>query len=553
MAMREDANQTEPPIKRRELLEQSDPTTETGGVESGFQWQAHATRRKMLSGLAALATAGVVSGTVAASGRDPEEIPLPEVEGPITGGSRTGKPKESDPRDLSAWGYVEEEYFLSGEAIALGPPGLQADVADDVGDVSPYTTRMIVWRPEEMTAGSGIPARGAPGGIPSGGPPEDVPRGGGRGFSGTVMINWPNQTIQEDNPVTIMNCLDYLAEQGHIGILLSAQKQGVDGSPLGCRFWDPVRYGDLEHPGDSYSYDILSQCTKLLKEGPAGGSGSVDPLYGHRAEQVYASGVSQSAGMLLEYINRVQEMHGVVDGFMPFNTSSTPQQRDDIRDDLVPILWLTSEDEASVERREDAGLFKLWEVAGASHVNAYTSYWREQVRNRDQGSIGGVGHPEEWDEAKAGQYGEMGSGICITQGNYFPYRYALDAAIKHLDEWVRDGDEPPTADRIARDEDGNVQYDEHGNALGGLRLPPIDVPVAEYQATSCEEYDTLFGQTIQFRTAKLEELYPTHEQYVAELEAAAEDAIEAGFLLERDADDLLRRARRSDIPHGELP
>lgn len=550
--MPEDTNHSQPPIKRRELLEQSDPTATPGDEESGFQWPFQSTRRKMLTGIAALATAGVVPGTVAGNDRDPEEIPLPAVEGPITGGSRTGQPKESDPRDLSAWGYVEEEYFLSGDAIALGPPGLQADVADDIGTVSPYTTRMIVWRPEEMTEGSGTPGEGPPGDIPGERPPKDVPRDGSPGFSGTVVINWPNQTLQEDNPVTIMNCLDYLAEQGHIGILLSAQKQGIDGSPLGCRFWDPVRYGDLEHPGDSYSYDILSQCTKLLKEGPAG-AGSVDPLYGERADQVYASGVSQSAGMLLEYINRVQEMHSVVDGFLPFNTSSTPQQRSDIRDDLVPILWLTSEDEASVERRADAGLFKLWEVAGASHVNAYTSYWREQVRNRDQGNVGGTGHPEEWDEAEAGQYGEMGSGICVTQGNYFPYRYALDAGIKQLEEWVRDGDEPPTADRIARNADGTVQYDEHGNALGGLRLPPIDVPVAEYQADSCEEYDTLFGQTIQFRTAKLESLYPTHEHYVRRLEAAAEDAVDAGFLLERDANDLLRRARRSDIPQGELP
>lgn len=551
--MRDDANQAVPPIKRRELLEQSDPTAVPAESESGLEWPLQATRRKMLTGVAALATAGVVSGTVAAADRDPEEIPLPAVEGPITGGSRTGGPKESDPRDLSQWGYVEEEYFLSGEAIALGPPGLQADVADDVGAVSPYTTRMIVWRPEELTAGTGTHREGPPADTPGSGPPADVPGGGSGGFSGTVVINWPNQTLQEDNPVTIMNCLEYLAEQGHIGVLLSAQKQGVDGSPLGCRFWDPVRYGDLEHPGDTYSYDILSQCTKLLKEGPADDSGSVDPLYGQRATHVYASGVSQSAGMLLEYINRVQELHGVVDGFLPFNTGSTPQERGDIRDDLVPILWLTSEDEATVERRADAGLFKLWEVAGASHVNAYTSYWRGQVRNRDQGSVGGTGHPEEWDDAEAGQYGEMGSGICVTQGNYFPYRYALNAGIKQLDEWVRDGADPPTADRIARDDEGTVQYDEHGNALGGLRLPPIDVPVAEYQADSCEEYDTLFGQTIQFRTAKLEALYPTHEQYVAELEAAVEETVEAGFLLERDANDLLRRARRSDIPQGELP
>jgi hypothetical protein len=314
-----------------------------------------------------------------------------------------------------------------------------------------------------------------------------------------------------------------------------------------------VRYGDLSHPGDEYSYDILSQCSKLLKEGLGNGSDGVDPLQGQRAERVYASDVSQSAGMLLNYINEVQELHDVVDVFLPFNTSLTPQNEDDIRDDLAPVLWLISEDESDTVRRPDGRLFKLWSGAGASHVNAYTSYWRSVVRDRDQGSVGGEGREAEWDEAEAGQYGERGSGVCTVDGNYFPYRYVLRAGIHHLEEWVAENQAPPTADRFERDDSGNVQVDEHGNILDGLRLPPIDVPVAEYQARSCEEYDTLFGQTIQFRTAKLEDLYPTHEDYIAELETAVEETIDDGFLLERDAHDLLRRARRSDIPDGERP
>ena len=478
------------------------------------------TRRSVLGGLTALATGSVVAGTVDAE-RSETDVPVPEIEGPITGGTRTGGPKEADPRDLSQWDYVEEEYFVSGEAVALGPPGLQADVEDERGSVSEYKTRMLVQRPADV-----------------------------RDFSGTVVINWPNQTIQEDNPVTIMNTLEYQAQQGHVSVLFSAQKQGIDGSPLGVKWWDPARYGDLSHPGDSYSYDMLSQIAKALKLRPRP---ETDPLAGRHAKRVYASGVSQSAGMLLNYINLVQEDHGVLDGFMPFNTSSTPREREDIRDDLVPVLWLCSEDEADVERRPDGGLFKLWEVAGASHVNAYTSYWREKVRERDQGSVAGEGLEGEWDEREAGQYGERGSGICTTDGNYFPMRYALTAGIYHLENWVKENREPPTAPRLERDGEGGVRTDKHGNALGGLRLPPIDVPVAEYQARKCEEYDTLFGQTIQFRTETLRELYPTHDEYVAELEAAVEETVEDGFLLEWGAEDLLGRARRSDIPEGELP
>lgn len=502
------------------------------------------TRRSILGSLAALTAGGLAIGSVSGSERDPEEVPMPEVQGPIEGGARTGEPKESEPRDISEWGYVEEEYFLSGEAMALGPPGLQADTADEEGEVSEYTTRMIVWRPEDMTGSGGLQHE------PGRGPPDDPgsnPPAGRDGFSGTVHINWPNQTLQEDNPVTIINALSYMAREGHVGILLSAQKQGVDGSPAGCKPWDPVRYGDIDHPGDTYSYDILSQCTRLLKEGP--GTGSADPLAGHTAEVVYASGVSQSAGMLLNYINLVQEMHDVVDGFLPFNTSSTPSERGDVRDDLVPVLWLISEDETDEERREDAGLFKLWEVAGGSHVNYHTSYWAGLTRERDHGSAGGVGPEPAYDEREGGQYGELGSGYCTKDGNYMPYRYALRAGLDHLDQWTRYNQEPPTADRIER-EDGRAAEDEYGNAIGGLRLPVIDVPVAEYQAHGCEEYESSFGQTLQFDSETLRELYPIHEDYLAELEAAVDRTVEEGFLLEADANDLLRRAERSEIPES---
>lgn len=507
-----------PALSRRSILRVGGPMQR---LRTRDRADVRPSRRSVLTGLTTLAAGGLGVSSVVGQERSKEEIPRPTIEGPIEGGSRTGGPKEAEPRDVTTWGYVQEEYFVSGEAMALGPAGLQADTEDEVGTVSEYATRMIVYRPEN--------------------------RGD---FSGRVVINWPNQTLQEDNPVTLMNTLEYLAREGHVGILFSAQKQGVDGSPLGVTFWDPVRYGDLSHPGDEYGYDMLSQITKALKRQPRP---DPDPLGGRHAGLVYASGVSQSAGQLLNYINLVQELHGVVDGFLPFNTGSTPQHREDIRDDLVPVLWLTSEDETGVERRPDGGLFKLWEVAGASHVNAYTSYWRSVVRDRDQGSVGGEGLEAEWDEAEAGQYGEMGSGVCAAEGNFFPYRYALVAGVHHLDGWVSANREPPTAPRIERDADGTVRTDEHGNVLGGLRLPPIDVPVAEYQARRCEEYDTLFGQTIQFRTATLQELYPTHDDYLADLEDAVDDAMAEGFLLPWAADDLMERARRSDVPQGELP
>ena len=49
-------------------------------------------------------------------------------------------------------------------------------------------------------------------------------------------------------------------------------------------------------------------------------------------------------------------------------------------------------------------------------------------------------------------------------------------------------------------------------------------------------------------TAILRALYPDHEAYVAAFEAAARHGVEAGFLLARDADRVIREANAADIP-----
>ncbi|HEX9712757.1 MAG TPA: alpha/beta hydrolase domain-containing protein, partial [Actinomycetota bacterium] len=85
---------------------------------------------------------------------------------------------------------------------------------------------------------------------------------------------------------------------------------------------------------------------------------------------------------------------------------------------------------------------------------------------------------------------------------------------------------------------GTLARDQHGNALGGIRLPPIDVPAARYVSTSCG----LGGITVPFTEAELLALYPTHDAYYQPMVARTADAVEAGYLLPEDSADLLARA-----------
>lgn len=463
---------------------------------------------------------------------------LPDVEGPVTGGSVTGGPLKATVFDLEERGYVEEEYFVSGEARPLAA---FADGADGSVERASYKTRMLVYRPEHRWE-----------------------------FNGTLIANWPNL-----QPTIWVNAGHHLMREGYALAYISVQEAGVDDPvflPVPTT-WDPERYGDLHHPGDEYSYDIFTQAIRALSAPPGlrrrpgsdqegggrrrgrgrlGGRSrrrrgrgnerdATDPLDGLPVRTVLAGGLSQSAGHLMTYVNQVQETVGIIDGFLPMANGGAPRERSDLRDDLVPILFVNTEDESAAERRPDGALFRLWEVAGASHVNFWLSAYSGAVQARDF-----QGDDPSFDPVEAGQYGERADAVYgECEFNYYPARYAYRAALERLDEWVTRNREPPTPPRFER-EDGEVVTDEFGNTRGGFRVPVLDVPVATYDARAPD--CGLFGTTHRFDDETLAELYPSRDAYLEALADAVGDAVKSGLLLRADAATLLARARRADLP-----
>jgi hypothetical protein len=83
----------------------------------------------------------------------------PTVTGPVTGGEHDA-PFNAMPGDIGErYGYVEEEYFLAGEATAYAPDGDQGD--DGHGAVTPagtapYATRVLVRRPADAAVDDGF-------------------------------------------------------------------------------------------------------------------------------------------------------------------------------------------------------------------------------------------------------------------------------------------------------------------------------------------------------------------------------------------------------------
>src|SRR5205085_639761 len=133
----------------------------------------------------------------------------PTVSGPITGGIR-GLPFNATPVPLGASGYVEEEYFFTGTAR-----GSSATAA--------YTARMLVRRPTD-------PSR----------------------FNGTLVAEWTNVTDEFDNDWDWHRYFPEIMHDGFAFVVVSAQQAGYNA----LKAWDPVRYSSLNHPGDTYAYDI---------------------------------------------------------------------------------------------------------------------------------------------------------------------------------------------------------------------------------------------------------------------------------------------------------
>jgi hypothetical protein len=444
----------------------------------------------------------------------------PTVVGPTTGGRR-GWPFAASIDDVAALGYVEEEFLLEGDATSYRPTGefgYDGRWPAEPEGSAPFRTRVLIQRPAD-------PAR----------------------FNGTVIVGWNNVTAGYE----LLAELPIIFEEGFAYACASVQQVGVNGVaalPQGLKTWDPERYGSLEHPGDRFSYGIFTQAA--LAFGPDRTIELVDPMGGLSVERVVALGASQSAARLATYINAVQPVTGTFDGFLVLihfgsgasidddvvfdATSARPapvfRTRTKFRDDLeVPIMLVNSETEAPAyfaARQADTDRFRFWEVAGASHVSA-PQLGRRTARAERDGLIGRA-NP--------------------NPPSHISYVPAASAALGHLQRWMTGGPPPPTQSLIEMSGDPTeIQRDEHANALGGVRMPGVEVPVAHNTGVSpVEGLGGLGGGNEPFAKEKLIALYGDHDRYVARFSEATAAAVTAGVLRAGEADQLVNEARESE-------
>jgi hypothetical protein len=128
---------------------------------------------------------------------------------------------------------------------------------------------------------------------------------------------------------------------------------------------------------------------------------------------------------------------------------------------------------------------------------------------------------------------------CGVPINDAPFHVVGKAALRHLVTWVESGEPPPMAARLELSEGDapDIQRDPDGIAQGGVRTPPVDVPVQVLSGVPGPNTDViclLLGSTRPLAADRIAELYASTEEYQEQYDAAVDEAIEAGYVLDAD-------------------
>ncbi len=533
----------------------------------------HHKPRAVLAGALLLGSAAAPA-VAAASDVAPFTVALPSVSGPIPSTS-TNFAATIDGFDVQPpvpSGYIEEEYFFSGQGnlYEYTPTGIEVVTpcpeSATLGCTNiPYTTRMIVKRPAD-------PGR----------------------FSGTVVIEPLNPSANYDIAAVWDRSLDHFVRRGDIFVGWTSKSVVVDT----LKSWNPTRYAELDWPYvpftpggnsgvyDGITFDIAAQIGALFKV-----NGADSPIHEYNVKHVIEAGFSQDGSFTFTQANIFHNLERMPDGgaiyggyvpggttgpsninfgLTPAGTLPTGDPRYQMQPRDAPVIHINTETEVALGaasglpyRRPDsdapADRYRLWEVPGASHVSNDFSAPVITLQ-LDQAEISkipvsdlpplGCTHMEYVTGPISGVPG-------VVDPNPFPFAYTANAAFADLNQWIDFSLPPPKASRIEVTDStpAEIARDEFGNALGGVRTPYLDVPTATYVPTDTVAHTTalsgfcvLYGYAEPFEQPHLASLYVNQFDYASRFSVDAAKLVFERFWLEPDAKLAIDKAVQARVP-----
>ena len=244
--------------------------------------------------------------------------PLPAVEGPITEGGPMWPGLRVPGPDPADFGYVTEEYFVSGTANG-----------------QPYKTRILLRRPQ---------------------PAER--------FSGIVVA----ESMHSNGfAVTFQPAMKSVLLRGHLHVEIAAQQGNVNTTLKG---FNAQRYASLAIASGQQTSEIIAQVGMLLKSDPANRR-----LILQGTSQ--ASGVLRNYQAQKHFQSRMGDGSPIVDGYLATSTLGSAQMMVvDVPTVHMPTMTEVNSGAQSgnLFRRADSdepgNRYRLYEVAGMPHANS---------------------------------------------------------------------------------------------------------------------------------------------------------------------------------------
>jgi hypothetical protein len=434
----------------------------------------------MKTGLCAVVLMCVISGVTSSEAATP---PVPTISGPIGGpGLMYPNPPVSivpTAAKVEDFPYVTEEYFVSG-------------MAKD----APYSTRIIVRRPQDASTFSGVVI-------------SEALHAGGR----SLVFEWSR--------VSILTRKHMFVEIVHSAANINLLKT-----------FNAERYASL-NIAMGQTNEVIAQAGMLIKSGTG-------PFAAYKVRTITLMGTSASSGTVRNYLAdhpnlRMANGGPIFDGFLLTSTNgNTPLPIVDVPMVQMPTQTevVTWAERGIAYRRPDSdepgNRFRLYEVAGMPHNNS-----------RDSPAFQ--------------------NDPCTLPVTDFPAGAFTGLALNYLVDWITKGKTPPHAppievDQNAANDGSHLALDEHGNAKGGIRNVWVDVPTATNGVFGKGKTDAqdrlcqLAGTKMPLSDATLKKLYPNKNDYAKKVERRLDELVAQGWFLPEYVEMVRRDAMAARLP-----
>lgn len=463
-------------------------------------------------------------------------LPITREDFPVGAASRL-----LSPMDLSRYGYVEEEYIVSGRALVYTwPKEEERPLALAEG---PYCTRILVRKPKDPKRFSGTVAM--------------------ESFNGSFTIDhanggwgltWEHLVASGDGWVGYTkdgNCVEALKAinpQRYAGLGYPNPRPP---SQWGEPGWDPFLEYCRRHNAPfpltldpryerGLTYEAMYQIGALIKSGREG-----DPFQGYGVKRLIAFGINDyntHVAALHPYL-RLGDGAPVVDGYLMYMSGEGGQLN--YSEDCFAL------DDPRCRRTCDVPVIKV-ETAGDLGGHLPHPLWAALWRCEDGDAPGrqmrwyeipglGVAAAFRSDQlffACREDYAKVGQPAFPR----FPYwnqmsRHIVAGAYRNVKDWADRGTPPPRADKIAiRGSYPHIQLntDGDGNHIGGIRHPYLEAPIARFG----EDSSIVF-----FSKDKRDSLYRDQDDYIAQVEASARRMAAQKWILPEAVQALVEQAQ----------